>query len=125
MAERTNEAEIAAVTEVARAYYEGMIAGNEALLTRAFHPRACVVGNEEGELSWKNLEEFILECKENVALQGPGEWRLDRLSFEGDTALVTLGGDYAGVWWSDDLSMLKVDGQWSIVHKTFYAHPAR
>ena len=29
MAERTNEAEIAAVTEVARAYYDGMIAGNE------------------------------------------------------------------------------------------------
>jgi hypothetical protein len=25
----------------------------------------------------------------------------------------------------DGLSMLKVDGQWSIVHKTFYAHPAR
>jgi hypothetical protein len=32
---------------------------------------------------------------------------------------------YAGVWCSDDLSTLKVDGQWSIVHKTFYPHPAR
>jgi sulfite reductase alpha subunit-like flavoprotein len=125
MTERTNEAEIAAVTEVARAYYDGMIAGDEALLTRAFHSRACVVGNEEGKLSWQNLEEFILECKENAALNGAGQWRVDHLSFEGDTALVTLGGDYAGVWYSDDLSMLKVDGRWFIVHKTFYAHPAR
>ena len=109
-----------------RAYYDGMIAGNEALLTRAFHPRACVAGNEEGRAVLEEPpEEFILECKENAALQGPGEWRLDRLSFEGDTALVNLGGDNAGVWCSDDLSMLKVDGQWSIVHKTFYAHPAR
>jgi hypothetical protein len=59
-----------------------------------------------------------------VAQQRPGEWRLDRLSFEGDTAPVTLGCDFAGTWCSDDLSMLKVDGQWRIVHKTFYAHPA-
>jgi hypothetical protein len=32
--------------------------------------------------------------------------------------------------WTDErgpanLSMLKVDGQWCIVHKTFYEHPAR
>jgi len=122
--DRVHLAEIAAVTEVARAYYDGMIAGDEALLTRAFHPRACVVGNEEGKLCWQNLEEFILECKENV-LEGAGQWRVDHLSFEGDTALVSLGADYAGVWYSDDLSMLKVDGHWCIVHKTFYAHPAR
>jgi hypothetical protein len=120
-----NEAEIAAVIEVVRAYYDGMIRGDEALLTRAFHPRACIVGNEDGELGWQNVEEFVVECKEWAARQGPGEWRLDRLSFEGDTALVTLGGDFAGTWYSDDLSLLKVDGQWCIVHKTFYEHAAR
>ena len=124
MAERTNEAEIAAVTEVARAYYDGMIRGDEALLSQAFHPRACIVGNEDGELYWTDVAEFIVECKEFADQQGPGDWRLDRLFFEGDTALVTLGGDYAGVWYSDDLSMLKIDGEWRIVHKTFYAHPA-
>jgi hypothetical protein len=47
---QTNEEDIAAVTEVARSYYEGMIAGDEALLSRAFHPRACIVGNSQG--SW-------------------------------------------------------------------------
>ncbi len=125
MAEETNEADIAAVTEVASVYYDGMIRGDESLLARAFHPRACIVGNEDGELYWKNLAEFIVECKEYAAEQGPGQWRVDHLSLEGDTALVTVGGDFAGVWYSDDLSMLKVDGQWCIVHKTFYGHPVR
>ncbi len=120
-----NEAEIAAVIEGVRAYYDGMIQGDEALLTRAFHPRACIVGHTDGALDWKKVEEFVVECQEYAARQGPRKSRLDHLSFEGDTALVTMSGDFAGTWYSDDLSMLKVDGQWCIVHKTFYQHPAR
>ena len=52
MSRRTNEADIAAVTEVVRAYYDGMIEGDAAKLGRAFHPRASIVGNEGGELYW-------------------------------------------------------------------------
>jgi hypothetical protein len=124
VSERSNEADIAAVTEVVRAYYDAQMAGDEASLARAFHPRACIVGNEEGELYWATLEEFAAECKAAAAEAGPPEWQIDGLSFEGDTALVRLGGRHAGVWYSDDLSMLRIDGTWRIVHKTFYAHPA-
>ena len=46
MSRRTNEADIAAVTEVVRAYYDGMIEGDAVKLGRAFHPRASIVGNE-------------------------------------------------------------------------------
>jgi hypothetical protein len=123
MSEPTSEAHIAAVTDIVRTYYDGMMAGDEARLARAFHPRACIVGNEQGELTWATLDEFVADCKQTVAEAGPHEWRIDGLSIEGDTALVRLGGQYAGVWYSDDLSMLRVDGAWRIVHKTFYAHP--
>jgi len=124
MSERTNEADIAAVTEVVRAYYDGMMTGDETKLAHAFHPRACIVGNEQGELYWATLEEFAADCKQTVAQAGPYEWRIDRLSFTGDTALVRLGGQYAGVWYSDDLSMIRIGAAWRIVHKTFYPHPA-
>jgi hypothetical protein len=122
MSQRTNEADIAAVTDVVRAYYDGMIEGDAAKLARAFHPRASIVGNEGGRLSWANLEEFVAECQGAVS-EGPYEWRIERLSFEGDTALVRLGGQFAGVWYSDDLSLVLVDEAWRIVHKTFYPHP--
>ena len=122
MSQRTNEADIAAVTEVVRVYYDGMIEGDAAKLGRAFHPRASIVGNEGGELAWANLEEFVAECQGAVS-EGPYEWRIERLSFEGDTALVRLGGQYAGVWYSDDLSLVLIDEAWRIVHKTFYPHP--
>lgn len=124
MGERTNETEIAAVTEVVRAYYDGMMEGDEAKLARAFHPRACIVGNELGGLYWATLDEFAADCKRAVAQAGRYEWRIEDLSFTGDTALVRLGGQYAGIWYTDDLSMIRVDGAWRIVHKTFYPHPA-
>ncbi len=122
MSQRTNEADIAAVTEIVRTYYDGMMAGDEAKLGRAFHPRACIVGNEQGELYWATLDEFVADCAKAATRAGPNEWRIDGLSFEGDTALVRVGGQYAGAWYSDDLSMLRIDDAWRIVHKTFYPH---
>ena len=124
MGGRTNEADIAAVTETVRAYYDGSMEGDEAKLNRAFHPRACIVGNEHGDLVWATLDQYVAECKQAVAEVGRYEWRIDGLSFEGDTALVRVGSQYAGVWYSDDLSMLRIDDAWRIVHKTYYAHPA-
>ena len=70
MSQRTNEADIAAVTEVVRAYYDGMIEGDAAKLGRAFHPRASIVGNEGGELYWANLEEFVAECQGQAQRRG-------------------------------------------------------
>ena len=124
MSERTNEADIAAVIEVVRTYYDGMIEGDAAKLGRAFHPRASIVGNEGGELTWSTLEEFVAECEGAVSQAGPYEWRIEGISFVGDTALVRFGGQFAGVWYSDDLSLVRTDDTWRIVHKTFYAHPA-
>ena len=123
MSQRTNEADLAAVTETVRTYYDGMVAGDEAKLARAFHPRASVVGNEHGAFTWSTLDEFVAECKGAIAVAGPYEWRIEDLSFEGDTALVRLGGQFAGVWYSDDLSLVRIEDAWRIVHKTFYAHP--
>ena len=122
MSQRTNEVDIAAVTETARIYYDGMMAGDEDKLGRAFHPRACIVGHEHGGLSWSSLDDFVAECQA-VTDAGPHEWRIEVLLLVGDTALVRLGGQFAGVWYSDDLSMLRIDDTWRIVHKTFYAHP--
>ena len=124
MTEGTNGHDIAAVTDVVRTYYDGMLAGDAAMLGRAFHPRACIVGNDNGALYWKGVEEFAAECKGLVSSAGPSEWRIEGLSFAGDTALVRLGNRYAGVWYSDDLSLLRTEGGWRIVHKTFFAHPA-
>ena len=80
MSERTNEAEVAAVADCARAYHDGSIAGDEKLLRDAFHPRACIVGNYPGELEWLTLEEYIAECTDEKDESAPSEWRIVGLS---------------------------------------------
>ena len=67
MSQRTNEADITAVTDIVCAYYDGSMEGDETKLARAFHPRACIVGNEHGELYWATLDEYVAECKKAVA----------------------------------------------------------
>jgi hypothetical protein len=122
MTPQTNEADIAAVMETVRAYFDGMVAGDEAKLRVAFHPRASIVGNEGGGLSWSTLDEFVAECKGAIGHAGSQDWRVEGQWFVGDIALVRLGGWFAGVWYTDDLSLLRIDETWRIVHKTFYPH---
>jgi hypothetical protein len=121
---KTNAADIAAVTEVVRAYYDGTMTGDEAKLARAFHPRACIVGTWEGKLDWVTVAEYISECQEAVAEAGPYDCQIDGMSFAGDTAHVRLCAHHAGVYYTDDLALVKDDDTWRIVHKTYYARPA-
>ncbi|HSS53212.1 MAG TPA: nuclear transport factor 2 family protein [Gaiellales bacterium] len=95
MSEQTNEADVAAVTEVVRAYYDGTMTGDEAKLASAFHPRACIVGTWEGKLDWVTRDEYIAECKDGTDEAGPYDSRFDGVSFEGGTAHVRLGGSTA------------------------------
>ncbi len=70
LAEQTNEADVTAVTEVVRAYYDGTMTGDQAKLASAFHPLACIVGTWDGKLDWVTRDEYIAECKKAPAKPG-------------------------------------------------------
>ena len=88
-----------------------------------FDSRASVIGHWEGSLAFDSLDDFIESTVDAATGDGPFECRIDNLVAVGDTAVVTVGGYCYGVWFTDHLSMLKVDGTWRIVAKTYYAHP--
>ena len=121
MYRRTDEAD--AVMAVAGNYYSAMVDADEAELRRVFHPRASVIGNFDGALEFTNLDEFIASTSDAKTGDRPFEYRVDRLVLVGDTAVITVGGYCYGTWITDHLSMIKIDENWRIVAKTFYAHP--
>ena len=41
---------------------------------------------------------------------------------EGDAAFVKVADEFAGMRFSDYLSLLKIDGRWVIVNKLFHLH---
>ena len=118
----TND-DTAAVLDVARLYYDGMHGADEAKLRRAFHPKAAIVGNFDGDVTWLSVDDFVEECRSVHDRVGTYGCKLESLDLVGDTAVARFGGWFIDIWFSDYLAMLKTSEGRSIVHKTFYAHP--
>jgi hypothetical protein len=121
MYERSDEAD--EVVAVAGTYYTAMVDSDAAELRRVFHPRASVIGNFDGALEFTDLDGFIAGTAEAKTGAGPFEYRVEGLVLVGDTAVITVGGYCYATWFTDHLSMIKIDGAWRIVAKAFYAHP--
>ena len=117
----------AAVEAVANAYYETMVAGDEAGMRNIFDPQAPIVGTMDGEFIWDSLDAFIEESKNLVGQHGEITSRIESLQITGDMALVTVGGRYWKRWFTDQLAMVRESGEpgvWRIHAKSFYCHPA-
>ena len=121
MYNRTDEGD--AVIAVAAAYFTAMVDADEATLRRVFHPQASVIGHENGEFLFDSLDDFIVTTPEARTGDQPFDYRVDGLVLVGDTAVIAVGGYCYGAWYTDHLSMVKVDGAWRIVAKTYYRHP--
>jgi hypothetical protein len=120
MYKRIDEAD--EVVNLATDYYAAMVNSDGDELRRVFHAKASIVGNFGDDLEYVGLEEFIGGTGDAKTGDGPFESRLDGLTLMGDTAVVTISGYSYGAWISDYLSMLKIEGRWQIVAKTYYAH---
>lgn len=110
------------VIKLASDYYTAMVDADGEGLRRVFHPKASIIGNFAGALEYVGLEEFIAGSGDAKTGEGPFETHLDGLTLLGDTAVVTISGYSYGAWITDHLSMVKIDGRWQIVAKTFFAH---
>ena len=110
----------AAVRALAQAYYDTMVAGDEAGIRAVFDARAAIVGNFEGALLWLDLDGFIAEARGLIGRHGQEESRIERTDVVGDTAVAVVGGRYGGLWFEDQLAMVKVQSTWRIVAKTFH-----
>ncbi|MGE8154779.1 nuclear transport factor 2 family protein [Pseudomonas vancouverensis] len=107
-----------------RNYVQGMVFADEALLRQAFHPACCIIGHYQQELEWASLDDFIAAIK----VEGPATagvqpfWQVLQVDVTGDAATVKVIDDYAGMRFTDYLSLLKVDGRWVIINKLYYLH---
>jgi hypothetical protein len=113
-----------AIHAVVHLYVEGMTFAHEGALRKAFHPKASIIGNYEGAVEWLSLDEFIAA----VAAEGPAPAgtqpaiEIDALDLTGDAATVKVLDSFAGMRFTDYLSLLRVDGRWVIVSKLYHLH---
>lgn len=102
-------------------YFQAHATGNGDYLREAFHPVAMLFFVRDNELAQFTLEEYIALFDGNAPADEEGRVRtIDHIEISGNAAVATITLDYPNAYYTDYMSMLKIDGVWKIVNKTFY-----
>jgi hypothetical protein len=112
------------IKETVQTYFDCMYESSAEKTHAAFHPNAKITGYLEDGLHEMSVAEFAgLVSSQQPSAKEKGEAaRLDIISIDiaGDTAVTRVRDDYLGMTFLDTLSLLRVDGQWSIYNKLFH-----
>lgn len=104
-------------------YVEGLRVGNVAALAEAFHKDAVMYGFTNGELLGgpiKNLYDFV----ETNGTAPDIKTRIDVLAITPTTAVVRVDmeKDAIGADYTDFHTLIKLDGAWRIIAKTYHMY---
>ena len=109
------------ISQTVSDYVHAMTYADAGLLRDVFDPRASIVGNYEGATEWLSLEDFIHQLRS--ADQGLQEQHPDftilGIDKVGDSASVKLTTRFAGMDFSEYLSLLERDRNWTIINKLY------
>ncbi|OOG15013.1 nuclear transport factor 2 family protein [Pseudomonas sp. C9] len=110
------------ISVVVRNYVDGMVFADEVLLRHAFYPDCRIIGHYKGKLEWLSLNDFIGAIKDvgPAAKEVKPFWETLSVDITGDAAVVKVIDDYAGMRFTDYLSLLKINERWMIVNKLYY-----
>ena len=124
----SRNAELSAISEVINKYAEGCHTGNIALLREAFHPNAMMYGSSGEQTIVTPIEGLYSFIEANEPPVKTGEQHqcfISSIQYQGGAANVEMiqeagyGHDYTNYF-----QLIKIDGNWMIVSKTYNATPS-
>ena len=114
--------EEAAVRAALNHYLLGHSTGDGAHHRAVFHPESKLFFNRDGRFSTRTSEEYIAGSPGKPAAdEAQRKRRIVSVDVTGDAAMAKVELDYPNVFFTDYFNLLKVDGKWMIVNKTFNA----
>lgn len=118
---RASAAEEAAVRQSIEHYFQGHATGSGEEFKKVFHPDSKLFFIRDGKLTQVTSEEYISRAPGKApADEAQRKRSIESIDISGNAAVVKLLLDYPDARITDYMSMLKVDGEWKIVNKTFY-----
>ena len=120
-ARAAQSAEEAAVRETIENYFRGHATGNGEYFKKAFHPDAKLFWIRDGQLSERTSADYIAGASGKPAPdEAKRKRRIESIDITGNAGIVKVSLDYPDAHIIDYMSMLKVNGEWKIINKTFY-----
>jgi hypothetical protein len=105
-------------------YLQAHATGKAEFVRKAFHPDAKLFWYRDGKVMTRTAEEFASGFSGTPAPDEAQRKRnIDTIDISGNAAIAKITLDYPAVTFTDYMSLLKIDGEWKIVNKTFYAEP--
>lgn len=119
--------DVAAVRALVQDYFIGLHHGDVDLLRQVFDPAAQIIGTVRGAPLRLDREAWLDRLSSQLAPSVQGErfdMSLRTLLITGDVGLAAVRDLYRGLWFTDHLSVARLDGRWWIVCKLFHHDPA-
>lgn len=117
-----NFGEYEAIESAVQHYIDGAISGSSDEMRKAFHPGATMFGYIGPDLMAVPIEDLFKWHNQNGAAPAL-KWHFASIDIGESAATVRLELDnWTGLRFTDFFTLLKVDGEWKIINKTFHNH---
>lgn len=105
-------------------YLQGHATGDAEYFKKAFHAEAKLFWYRDGKLMTRTSAEYIAGATGKPAPDEAQRKRwIESIKITGNAGIAVIVLDYPTTKFVDYMSLLKVDGEWKIINKTFYAEP--
>lgn len=103
-------------------YLQAQATGNGEFIRKAFHADARIMAFRDGKMINLSVEEFAGRFNGKAAEDEVKRKRtIGSIDISGNAAIAKIVMDYPTVKFTDYMSLLKINGEWKIVNKSFFA----
>jgi hypothetical protein len=105
-------------------YLKGHATGDGEYMKKAFHTEGNLIFMRDGKYTTRSFTDYIAGFTGKPAAdEDKRKRRIGAVEVVGNAAIATIVLDYPTVKFTDYMTLLKINGEWKIVNKSFYAEP--
>ena len=106
-------------------YLKGHATGNPEFMRKAFHTEGKLIFIREGKYSTRTFEEYINGMKDGKPAADEAQRKrwIESVEVSGNAGVGKIILDYPSGKFVDYMTLLKIDGEWKIVNKSFHFEP--
>lgn len=105
-------------------YLKGHETGQAEFMRKAFHTDGKLMFIRDGKYTTIDFADYIGRMSGEAAKDEAARKRhIESVDVSGNSAVGKIVLDYPNVKFVDYMTLLKIDGEWKIVNKAFYAEP--
>lgn len=106
-------------------YLKGHETGNPEYMKKAFYTEGKLIFVRDGKYTTRTFEEYIAGMKDGkpAADEANRKRWIESIDIAGNSGVGKIILDYPNGKFTDYMTLLKIDGEWKIVNKSFHLEP--